>query len=288
MQPETALRFARTLHRVVPFAQLRSANRIARLLNGKELTVATRLFGYDVLLDVHRSSVHRLLFIQGESFIEDVALIRKHVAREMTALDVGANIGYISLLLSRLVGETGRVYSFEPEADNFAELQRNVALNAITHCVPVNTAVGNRDGTIPFAPGLNGFVCNAATMTVPLVTLDSFVKQHGIRSVDFVKIDVEGFEGCVLDGMLGVIAKHHPTLYIEVHPKGYCGVGDPVAVANKLRLLYKNVKLFMAGSDISRLERWRSQLTGSRIKPVSIQYLNDHPESRYQALCTLS
>jgi hypothetical protein len=131
MDPETAIRFARIFHRFVPLAQLRSAACIGHMLNGTPLTLEMKLYGYRMSVDLHRSAAYRLLFIEGERWIEDAPAIQRSVRAGMTVFDIGANIGYLSLLMSRLVGISGRVYAFEPDADNYASLKRAVEDNQI-------------------------------------------------------------------------------------------------------------------------------------------------------------
>ena len=282
MHPETAIRLARIFHRIVPFAQLRSADWVGRMLNGAELIAETELYGYRALLDLRRSE-SREIFIRGERWVEDEPDIVSRVRRGMTVFDVGANVGFVTLLLSRLVGELGRVYAFEPDQDNFAALQRNLDHNRISHCVPVNMAAGDRSELVGFAPGINGFVDATAAQTVPMTTLDQFVEENGINRVDFVKIDVEGFELCVLKGMTRVVRRFKPVLLVEIHPRGFCGAGDPEAVVSCLQQLYGSVKLSIPLSSLPRRQRLLDLMSRARSRPVRLEDL--HPEQRYFAFC---
>ena len=73
-------------------------------------------------------------------------LIKKHVKRGDVVLDLGANIGYFTLILPRLVGEEGKVFAFEPDPENFALLKKNVEINSYQNVVLVQKAVSNRNG----------------------------------------------------------------------------------------------------------------------------------------------
>ncbi len=120
-----------------------------------------RLLGYRLHLDVSRSDAHRLLYLEGARFVTELGLLRGVVRPSDVAVDVGANIGYYTLLLAHLAGPRGRILAFEPEPDNLAELQTNVARNVPGNAQVYPYAVGARAGTVSFARGLNGAVVSA-------------------------------------------------------------------------------------------------------------------------------
>lgn len=124
------------------------------------------------------------------------------------AVDVGAMIGYYTVIMAKHVGSNGRVYAFEPDADNFALLESNVGMNGYTHVDCRNVLVGaesgrgklwraasNRGDHHAFASA------DRESVDVDVVALDDVVD----RPVDLVKIDVQGYESFVLDGMRGLI-----------------------------------------------------------------------------------
>jgi len=208
---------------------------------------------------------------------------------------VGANIGYLTYFFCRRVGQYGQVYSFEPDVANFRELSTNVQRNRIVFCHPLQVAVGAADGAVSFAPGLNGHIApeSRSLPTCPLVSLDSFVRREGITHVDLVKIDVEGWELDVLEGMRQMLASgHKPIIYVEVHPKGFSHQGDPEAVCSLLKRYYCNICAYRTWSDI------RSQLpSGRRLRnalfrprdsgrPVAVSLGEAHLcQERFQLLC---
>jgi len=136
-------------------------------------------------------------------------------------IDAGANIGLYSIIGSRIVGESGKVFSFEPSKANFNLFLKNIELNAIKNITPINMGLGNTIGESLILsqnfetgdaekyilkvenkierPGnkLNGI---QTTETISLDTLDNFQIKNSITKVDFLKIDVEGFEFYVLKG----------------------------------------------------------------------------------------
>lgn len=132
-------------------------------------------------------------------------------------LDVGANIGAYSVLLSGLCGQSGRVWAFEPVPDTCWRLRETLALNRCDNVVPVQAAVCEREGTATmnlFDPG--HCVWNSlgtpemgpdgakslphASVDVPSLSLDGFCDREGVNRINFLKVDVEGFEVSVFRG----------------------------------------------------------------------------------------
>ena len=128
----------------------------------------------------------------------------------MVVIDVGAHVGYYSLLAARQVGPAGKVSAIEPESTNFALLQRNIELNGYTNIVMLNKAASNRVGsTTLFLTALDNGRHSTyrhasperGSIAVDTTTLDAVIDAQGWAKVDLVKVDVEGAERDVLDGM---------------------------------------------------------------------------------------
>ena len=132
----------------------------------------------------------------------------------MTMVDVGANIGYYTLLGSRLVGDQGRVYAFEPDAEAYRYLEMNVKRGRVGNVTAVQAAVSDRTGSRAFVSNEleRGFLSvaldSAPARTVTAVTLDDYFEDQGWPAVDVIKLDVEGAERSVLAGMGGLSAKN--------------------------------------------------------------------------------
>lgn len=287
---------ARLAHRLFPFCYLRTANFILKLNQQNHLKLVCKFFDYKIYLNAHRSSVHVLLWIRGEKFLEDRAFLGPHIKKGMTVFDVGANIGYFTYYLCRETGASGRVFSFEPDADNFRELSDNILANDIGFCYPFQTAVGAFDGAIPFAYGFNGHVDTGvgAEANCKIISLDSFVKEHSISQIDLVKIDVEGYELDVLMGMSQILTrKRKPVLYVEVHPLGFCRKGEPARVCSFLERFYSDIIAFRPVTDVrSGLSPWgkflieiSSRKTVRRKCKVNFEEVKEHQQFRYQLVC---
>jgi FkbM family methyltransferase len=137
------------------------------------------------------------------------------------AADIGACIGYYSLLLSKQVGGAGQVFAFEPEARNYLLLEKNIAANKARNVTAVQTAVGDNNGEtylhISTSPGQHQVADNPfGAERVPIVSFDEFIKNRKVpyEKLAYVKIDVEGNEYEVLNGMRAII-QHSNDLVIQ-------------------------------------------------------------------------
>lgn len=137
-----------------------------------------------------------------------------------TVVDIGANIGYYTLIASKLVGKTGKVFAFEPEPKNFKILSENVKLNGRNNVVLENKAVSNATGKnilYLYSSIGNSFYqlndsSNAKKIEVDTIKLDNYFSNYH-RKINVVKIDVEGAEFKVFRGMRSLIRKN-PNLII--------------------------------------------------------------------------
>lgn len=136
-----------------------------------------------------------------------------------TALDIGANIGVHTLRLAEAVGETGRVYTFEPQRRVFQVMCCNLAQNEVPNAYAYFAAVGQKSGTAKIRTPNYSQAGNYGSVsitqgdgdTVPMVTIDSLK----LDAVHLMKIDVEGLEADVLAGAKMTIKRHRPVLYVE-------------------------------------------------------------------------
>lgn len=136
--------------------------------------------------------------------------------------DIGAHVGWYTLLGSRLVGSSGRVVAFEPSPRNLRFLERHVDLNDAENVTVVEGAVSDVDGQAGFDAGASHSTAaladeEEATMTVRTVTLDRLVSSGRLPPPDLVKVDVEGEEEAVLEGAGDVLASSRPVLLLSVH-----------------------------------------------------------------------
>src|SRR5262249_51802588 len=136
-----------------------------------------------------------------------------------TVIDVGAHVGIYTLLFSASVGPTGNVIAFEPSPDNVAYLRKHLALNNAGNVTIVNAAVAAQSGRARFAFGADsstGHVSNEGTLEVVTIRLDDYITEARCRP-SLIKIDVEGAEVEVLEGLADTLRTAAPALLVATH-----------------------------------------------------------------------
>jgi FkbM family methyltransferase len=152
-------------------------------------------------------------------------LLSQSLKPGMTFIDIGSNLGYYSLLANRIVGRTGRVVAIEPMPQNADLSRHNFLLNGAANIVCRQIAISDHNGFLPLHVSaksnwhsLNPVPWPTRELLVPACTLDSLVTELSLSRVDFIRMDLEGYETTVLNGVVGTIAKHSPRLLVELHP----------------------------------------------------------------------
>jgi len=143
-------------------------------------------------------------------------------------IDVGAHIGYHALLMSRLVGSTGKVIAFEPFPPSFEFLRGNAELNTAVNLQIENAALGEGNETIrlcfsedeilTMTPSVGAYAVSGdeAVIAVPCITLDNYLSPM-CDCPNLIQIDVEGAELSVLRGAESTLCRCHPKLLLEIH-----------------------------------------------------------------------
>ncbi|OGQ95228.1 MAG: hypothetical protein A2521_03560 [Deltaproteobacteria bacterium RIFOXYD12_FULL_57_12] len=163
-------------------------------------------------------------------------VVSKFVKSGATCFDIGANIGVYTVVMANIVGPDGAVHSFEPVTHIRQKLQANLKINN-QKCVRINDfALGEQESVMEmlqvkqgqYRGGTSTFIPNETIskmgidkfekVPVQLTTLDIYVKKNNITEINFIKIDVEGFEWNVLDGGKEIIRKSGPTILMEYDP----------------------------------------------------------------------
>jgi FkbM family methyltransferase len=150
--------------------------------------------------------------------------MQRRFASELTdgqvVYDVGANVGFYSLLAARCVGATGFVFAFEPLPENLGYLRRHVALNALAQIAVEPVAVCEVTTILQFTRGDNsstGRLDAGGDLNVKALALDDFVFGEGHPPPHLVKIDVEGAEVRVLQGARRLLESRRPLLVLATH-----------------------------------------------------------------------
>lgn len=218
--------------RRLPFARYRAMNWL-----GKESRLAfwasmpEESGGYVFHCEL-RDSIAREVCFTGLYEPQDTAVVRGLLGHGMTFVDVGANWGYYTLLASHLVGESGRVISFEPDPRLFPILDANVRANNLSRVTTLKLAASESDGWCSLAGfdetsgehGLSRLVDSeqsggVETFEVETRSVDAVLDGLGTGDVDLLKMDIEGAEELALRGMRSGLAQaRYRRILLEVHP----------------------------------------------------------------------
>ncbi len=206
---------------------------------GKTLAVVTRFVGPKnvikeiggVKFDLDMSEViDSSLFYSGTFEADSEKTIGAALKPGMTAVDIGANFGYHTFRMAKAVGSSGKVVAIEPTAWAYNKLQRNASLNDFTNMESLklgisDTDLGPTEVSFQSSYRLDGTDANVKEV-VPLLTLDTIAQTYNVGRIDFIKIDVDGFEGKVIRGARQTLEAYHPVLFFEISPSLMANNGD--------------------------------------------------------------
>ena len=159
-------------------------------------------------------------FRRGTYEPEQTRVFQQVVKEGQVVYDLGAHVGYYTVLASELVGDSGHVVSFEPLPLNLRDVRRHLQMNHCDNVTVIDACVGDHTGVCHFARRSGtraGRVEENGEMAVRMVSLDELVDAGSIPPPDCMKIDVEQAEFAVLQGAGGLIARTHPTTLLSVH-----------------------------------------------------------------------
>jgi FkbM family methyltransferase len=160
-----------------------------------------------------------LRILNGTYEREQTRLFEQLLRPGGVVLDVGANVGYYTLLASVLVGDGGAVHAFEPEPRNAEFLRHHLRVNGARNVTVQQAAVSDREGTARFEFGSGsgtGHLGESGALEVRTLRLDDYCAEHGIVPTA-IKIDVEGAEMSVLVGASRTLALHKPVIFLSTH-----------------------------------------------------------------------
>ena len=140
----------------------------------------------------------------------------------MMVFDIGAQTGFYTLIFSRLVGEQGRVYAFEPFPDNVHRLLAHLRLNKVGNAQVIHAAVAEHSSLSGFSVDHGSYRNKLAdgaeaVLLVATTSLDDVVERHGLTPPGLIKMDVEGAESTILEGARRLLERHRPILFVALH-----------------------------------------------------------------------
>ena len=170
-------------------------------------------------------------FIVGEYEPGCVRALREHLPKGSVCVDVGANVGYFSILMSQIVGKQGQTIAFEPMPETVEVLRENIEVNHLENVVVVAAAASDESGSVEILSDATDRATKTASMVgyhvegqvqktvVRSIRLDDYF-DGSMRLPSLIKIDVEGAELMALKGARETIAKANPILIVEIHGWG--------------------------------------------------------------------
>ncbi|TXI03066.1 MAG: FkbM family methyltransferase [Rhizobium sp.] len=254
------------LHELMAFDRHQAEQAILQRVGSAYLgnhTALVRVLGrYKLYVDTRDRGFASHVLLDGFWEIWLTLFCARNVKRGMTAIDVGANFGYYSLLLAELVGAKGELIAVEPNPHAADFLFRSVELNGLLGRTRVerlalgNVISGEASLYVPHNEPKNALIVednflpraeDGAIVKVPVTTLDRLAAS--CARVDFIKIDAEGAEEVILKGMAEIIARHRPMLVVEFNPARY---SDAAGFLDRLAAIYGSLRrLAFSGEAVS-------------------------------------
>ena len=194
--------------------------------------IGCNVLGRRMLLDLNNGGISPTLLLNGLREADHTKIMMDELQPGMKVLDIGANIGYYALLEASRVGPAGRVYAIEPDERNLEVLHKNIQLNHMEQIISVSQlAMSNQTGLqtlfLCSSTNLNTMLSEYAgagdrPVEVRTTTVDNFLRNKNI-TIDFVRMDVEGFEIEIFEGMQNTLQQANAGFKVifELHPKMY-------------------------------------------------------------------
>lgn len=198
--------------------------------------------------DMYFSRDYLRFFLKDEYEPEVTEIFLNEIQEGSVIIDIGANIGYFSLLGASKVGDIGKVFAFEPEPNNYKLLVKNIKLNGYENVIPIEKAVSNENKSTKLFLGkdssmnslIQGDNENTTSDSVPVdtINLDTYFNDHPLKSkIKLIKMDIEGAEMMALLGMRNLIKENKELVIItEFNPEFIRNSGfEPADFLSKLK-----------------------------------------------------
>lgn len=259
--------------------------------------VIRKIHNYEMVLDLYDLGLSRVLTFFGTRELDHKLILERELKEGMTVLDLGANIGYYAIMESKLIGDSGFIYALEPHPANVALLKTNIQLNKLSERIEVHQMGGsNKIGTealhISAESNLHSFLkdknSSNETVDVPMVTIQEFRK--GRKNIDFIRMDIEGYEVEVFEGLLPALNDEdfRPSILFETHRLKYT---EDHTIKNSLKFMFDKgykVKIIASneGPDNKFFEHgYKADITFSTDGMVRALYYDISNEDAVKFIC---
>jgi FkbM family methyltransferase len=220
-------------------------SRVANFLHPAQFLGSTLIKIGDDDRDLYKDPDDNYFWLNKTSYVDEciresgkfesasIDLVKKLVKPGDVVLDIGANIGYYSVILAKAVGVTGKIFAFEPTHWYRTVLERNVEANKLQNITIVPIGLSNSAQILDIDIFHSSATLHAADDTekplssesIRLEPLDTFVAAQNFERIDFIKIDVDGHEPKVLEGAREILSKWRPKILLEVAHLNYLKAG---------------------------------------------------------------
>jgi len=235
--------------------------------------------GLPFFVNTHDRGIATWIILGGtwENFVDDVLCAL--AAPGQTFVDVGANLGYYTIKVGNLVGPNGRVFSFEPNPELFPFLAENISINGFAgrisaHRLAAGAVTGHSTLHFTYSNMGGGHVdlpdgrSAAGGVTVGITPLDDMLPPD--CTVDLIKIDAEGFEPLIFQGMEGILGRSPGAAIVtEVSIAHWQRFGDPPELLDRVRGARR---LYLIGHD-GKLTPIKIADLRSRVSPEFVSYV---------------
>ncbi|MDO9000950.1 MAG: FkbM family methyltransferase [Bacteroidota bacterium] len=166
-------------------------------------------------------------YFMGDYEKEVVDIFYEYAEKSKVIYDIGANIGYYTLIASKAANDNSKVYAFEPFPENVIALKKNIEVNNNSNIMVLEFAISNKIGRASFSNSDNNVantLCedsptfkNNKSIEVRTITIDDLILNNTIEVPDLIKMDVEGTELEALIGAEETLKKYHPVIFLSTH-----------------------------------------------------------------------
>lgn len=200
-----------------------------RSLIGKVLRIILRIIPNDISVFILQGPLKGKKWIKGSGVngywlgtyeLEAQKFFEKIIKEGDIVYDIGAHVGFYSLLASNKVGSNGKIFSFEPLPRNIVYLRKHIDINNIKNIDVIEAAVFDKEGVVFMDDKINSFyakISDNGDLKIRTVMLDNLVSSEKLLPPNVIKIDVEGAELSVLKGADFILNKYNPTIFLSMH-----------------------------------------------------------------------
>jgi FkbM family methyltransferase len=279
--------------RLYPFysgnAKLANNVLVKNLVGPSENMAFARIPGGEVLVRLNEF-VGRTVYFTGNLEKKVGWLCSRIVRPGDTVIDIGANVGVVTVLLSSLVGEKGKVFAFEPNPTLHDMLDRTMERNRITNVFLSKVALGDKEGNLSLCfrsdnVGAGSLVYrydSAQIVTVPVTTLSSRLRSERLGSIRLIKIDAEGFEPEILSGAMEILMSARPdAILFELHAGASISNHPTVRILREAGYSFFSISRSVVSMRVKRFDPSRYE------NDLSINFLASPSGKCYEEIASL-